>query len=154
MIIGTTTTSDNIQRSQTLDEKAAAATLSQLNHLPAAERSKIITASPCGNGNNSDSDSAPSGDESVFCLPKTVHKPPVNSTMVDHTYKDYSVVGEEILSYLNTPYEDSDGDSEISEEDKKMKEKAMIKIKKIFGDISPTRKNSGGVVKPFPEKVR
>jgi hypothetical protein len=27
------------------------------------------------------------------------------------------------------------------------------KVKHIFGDVGPSKKNSGGVVKPFPEKV-
>ena len=131
------------------DEHAAAAALSQLNQtLP-----PLTTASKDKSDvDNSDTESVAtvaSNDSSV--VPKTVHKPPVNSTMVDHTYIDYSVVKEELLSHLNATEDDTDSD--IADEDKKVKEEALKKIKKIFGDISPTRKNSGGVVKPFPEKV-
>lgn len=87
-------------------------------------------------------------------IPEIVHKPPQSSTMVDHTYTDYSVVDEELLSFICDD-DDQDSGSDISDDGKRAREKAMKKIKKIFGEnVSPSRKNSGGVLKPFPEKVR
>ena len=41
--------------------------------------------------------------------------------MVDHTYTDYSVVKDDLLSCLIND-EDNDSDSELSEEEKKTKE--------------------------------
>lgn len=129
--------SGNKQRS---DEEAAAAALAGLNKAHETCSSSL--------GGVSDEESV----SSASSIPKPVHKPPVNNTMVDHTYTDYSVVDESLLAFLHTD-EENDHESEISKDEKKTKEKALKKIKKIFGDISPTRKNSGGVVKPFPEKV-
>lgn len=132
--------SDSESSTQTSDEQAAAKALAELNRSPSNN-----------SGNVSDADSV-SSNGSSSSIPKAVHKPPVSSMMVDHTYTDYSVVKEELLSYLNND-DDNDSDSEMSDDERKVKEKALKKIRKIFGDISPTRKNSGGVVKPFPEKL-
>ncbi len=144
--------------SQASDEHAAAAALAELNQTAGEDKNcstnKSSSRSDSSNGNASDGDaeSVASSDSSV--VPKAVHKPPVSNMMVDHTYTDYSVVKEDLLSYLsNSNEEDEDGESDLSSDERKTKEKALRRIRKIFGDISPTRKNSGGVVKPFPEKV-
>ncbi len=127
-----------------LDEEVAAAALAGLNQT----REGSPTSSQ-SNGEESESEESVS---SCGSMPKAVHKPPVNDTMVNHTYTDYSVVDESLLAFLQAD-EDHDNDSEFTEDEKQTKEKALKRIKKIFGDIAPTRKNSGGVVKPFPEKV-
>ena len=130
------------------DEQVAVAALSQMNQAPL----KHTRSETPANVGSSDSESSSSSTDNESGIPITVHKPPVNNSMVDHTYTDYSVVKDDLLSCLIND-EDNDSDSELSEEEKKTKENALKKIKKIFGDISPTRKNSGGVVKPFPERV-
>jgi len=132
--------------SQASSEHAAAAALAELNQSLGDGKTRDQS-----NGHTSDSESVSSNDSSV--VPKAVHKPPVSNMMVDHTYTDYSVVKEDLLSYLNSSEDDDDSESELSNDERKMKEKALRRIRKIFGDISPTRKNSGGVVKPFPEKL-
>ena len=100
----------------------------------------------------SDSRSVSSNGSTV--MPVIVHKPPQSSTMVDHTYTDYSVVDEELLSFV-CHEDDQESACDISEDGKRSRENAMKKIKKIFGEnVSPSKKNSGGVLKPFPEKVR
>ena len=127
------------------DEQVAVAALSQMNQVPLKQiksGSAVEVAS--------DAESASSSEEAG--IPIVVHKPPVNSSMEDHTYTDYSVVKDELLSCLLND-EDHESDSELTEDEKKEKESSLKTIKKIFGDISPTRKNSGGVVKPFPERV-
>lgn len=127
------------------DERSAAAVLTKLATL---NQQPPVNSTESSSGHTSDSDSSVA---SIRSIPRAVHRPPVSNMMVDHTYTDYSVVKENLLSYLNND-EDHDSDSE-TEDEKRTKEKAIRKIRKIFGDISPTRKNSGGVVKPFPEKL-
>ena len=130
-----------VKEDQGKDEHAAAAALAEMNQTPVE----------IGSGHDSDSESSIASSDSS-AIPKAVHCPPVSNMMVDHTYTDYSVVDEKMLSYLHND-EDQDSESVMSYSEKKTKEKALKKIKLIFGDISPTRKNSGGVVKPFPERV-
>lgn len=130
---------------QGCDEQVAVAALSQMNQMPLKHVSYNSQVDV-----DCDSESSCSSDNSG--IPITVHRPPVNHSMVDHTYTDYSVVKDNLISHLVNNKEHG-SDSEISEEEKKRKEKALKKIKKIFGDFSPTRKNSGGVVKPFPERL-
>ena len=75
--------------------------------------------------------------------------------MVDHTYSDYSVFDEETLALLERNSVVGDFVSKectMSPEEKEERVKSIAQLKKIFGD-APTRKNSGGVVQPFPEKV-
>ncbi len=132
------------------DEHAAAAALAALNKTSKKSSAPSTNVKGESGGELSDSEDSISSKDSI---PKAVHKPPVNNTMVDHTYTDYSVVDENLLAFLQAEEEHPDHENEISDDEKKTKEKALQKIKKIFGDISPTRKNSGGVVKPFPEKV-
>lgn len=141
---------DESVSSQHTDEQAAAAALTALNKASKKSGASSTAVNDESGGDVSDSEDSISSRDSI---PKPVHKPPVNNTMVDHTYTDYSVVDENLLAFLQAEEEHPDHENEISEDEKKTKEKALQKIKKIFGDISPTRKNSGGVVKPFPEKV-
>ncbi len=97
---------------------------------------------------HSDSEESYSSLNGVF--PKVVHNPSKNKMMVDHTYTDYGVIKEDYLRFL----EDGDEDlSSLSDEEKLKMQKRAQKIRNIFGDVGPSRKNSGGVVKPFPEKV-
>lgn len=135
----------NSSMTESSDEQVAVAALSQMNQVPLKHNNSesLVEAS-------SDSESSYSDDDSG--IPTVVHKPPVNSSMVDHTYTDYSVVKDDLLSCLIND-EDHESDSEMSEDEKRTRESSLEKIKKIFGDISPTRKNSGGVVKPFPERL-
>lgn len=127
------------------DEQVAVAALSQMNQVPLKRNSSESQVDAA-----SDSESSCSNDDSG--IPTVVHKPPVNRSMVDHTYTDYSVVKDDLLSCLIND-DDHESDSEMSEDEKRTKEGSLKKIKKIFGDISPSRKNSGGVVKPFPERL-
>jgi hypothetical protein len=71
--------------------------------------------------------------------------------MVDHTYTDYSSITEEDLSFMDLT--EDGGEGKLSEEEKADQEAKMRKVKMIFGDVGPSRKNSGGVLKPFPERV-
>ena len=70
--------------------------------------------------------------------------------MVDHKYTDYSVIDEPSLAFLE---EGEEQQATLSDEEKGVQKKKIEKIKRIFGDVGPFKKNSGGVVKPFPEKV-
>lgn len=88
---------------------------------------------------------------STAAMPKIVHRPPKNPLMVDHTYTDYSSITEEDLSFLDL--NEDGGECKLSAEEKANQESKMINVKMIFGDVGPSRKNSGGVVKPFPERV-
>lgn len=107
-----------------------------------------------GNESGNESDNS----EGFSQLAKPIHAPPVSSMMVDHTYVDFSVVEEEELSLLeenkNLKQEDKKNltDSQKSE-DQKVKAKTLRKLKRMFGCLGPTRKNSGGVVQPFPDKL-
>lgn len=94
-------------------------------------------------------------DRHLTARPKLVHAPPVNKMMVDHTYSDYSVFDEEVLAMLEKNSEASEflsKDTSLSTAEKQERVKSLDQLKKIFGD-APTRKNSGGVVQPFPEKL-
>ena len=55
--------------------------------------------------------------------------------MVDHTYTDYSKVKEDLVSYLNSSEDDNDSESKLSNDERKMKEKALRRIQKIFGNF-------------------
>jgi hypothetical protein len=70
--------------------------------------------------------------------------------MVDHKYTDYSVIDEPSLAFLE---EGEEQQATLSDEEKGVQKKKIEKIKRIFGDVGPSKKNSGGVVKPFPEKL-
>jgi hypothetical protein len=134
------------------DEKSAAAALALLSGSPKpvamAQASAKASFSDDSDGSVSDSEASYTSLNSV--LPKPVHAPPPNSMMVDHTYTDYSVISEQSLAFLE---EGEDLQTKFSEEEKKKHAKRVQKIKGIFGDVGPSKKNSGGVVKPFPEKV-
>lgn len=88
---------------------------------------------------------------STTVFPKLVHHPPKNPLMVDHTYTDYSSITEEDLSFLDLT--EDGGEGKLSDVEKADQEAKIKKVKMIFGDVGPSRKNSGGVVKPFPERV-
>lgn len=146
----------SINRSKSHEEEAAAAALASLG----SKKSKatitgipVQVASPAchadDDGDISDSEESYSSQNDV--MPKAVHAPTLNSMMVDHTYTDYSVVTENTLSFLEEG--EDDHLTSLSADSKKTEEKRILKIKKIFGEVGPSRKNSGGVVKPFPEKV-
>jgi hypothetical protein len=90
-------------------------------------------------------------DTSTAAFPKLVHHPPKNPLMVDHTYTDYSSITEEDLSFLDLA--EDGGEGKLSDVEKVDQEAKIKKVKMIFGDVGPSRKNSGGVVKPFPERV-
>jgi hypothetical protein len=144
---------DDLQKAGADEKAAAAAALTSLsassNVASTMEKIKIFPIDESDGGNRSDSEASYSSQNSV--LPKAVHTPPQNSMMVDHKYTDYSVIDEISLSFLQ------DGDkfqSKLSEEEKKVNARRVQKIKSIFGDVGPSKKNSGGVVKPFPAKVR
>ena len=83
-------------------------------------------------------------------IPKIVHKPILNKMMVDHTYTDYSVIQEKYLTFLE---EGAQNETNLDEKERIKMDKSKQKIRELFGDVGPSRKNSGGVVKPFPEKV-
>jgi len=92
---------------------------------------------------------------SLNAYPRLVHAPPKNKMMVDHTYSDFSVFDEDTLALLEKNSVVGDfvaKDSTMSPEEKEERVKSIAQLKKIFGD-APTRKNSGGVVQPFPEKL-
>jgi hypothetical protein len=133
------------------EQAAAAAALASLATSPktssAMERTKPAPNDE-SDGNLSDSEASYSSQNSV--IPKPVHAPPLNSMMVDHTYIDYSVIDEKSLAFLE---EGEDFQSKLTEEEKKEHTRRVQKVKHIFGDVGPSKKNSGGVVKPFPEKV-
>jgi len=110
-------------------------------------------------GNVSDSDLSSTGSlSSAGPTPKAVHAPPVNKMMVDHTYTDYSVLNEDYLA-LYCGYPDvnsndvSDGDGGVNKDEKRIQAKKMKNLRKIFRNKGQTRKNSGGVVQPFPAKL-
>jgi len=116
-------------------------------------------------GNASDSDLSSNGSlgsAGPIPTPRAVHAPPVNSMMVDHTYFDYSVLSEDYLAlYCGCPTEDvtnadgtsADGGARNTEEEKRRHARKMKKLKQIFRNMGQTRKNSGGVVQPFPSKL-
>lgn len=85
--------------------------------------------------------------------PKVVHAPAKNPLMVDHTYSDYSGITEDFLFFLEL---DEDVDKvlkKLTEEEKAEQERKLNRLRLVFGDVAPARKSSGGVVKPFPERV-
>lgn len=132
-------------------EEAAAAALAALSSSPKATTTSGLDLSKPRedpSGNMSDSEESYSSQNKV--LPKAVHAPPLNSMMVDHTYTDYSVVKESSLAFLE---EGEEPTSKMSEEERKKYTRRIAKVKKIFGEVVPSKKNSGGVVKPFPEKL-
>ena len=137
------------------DESAAAA-LASLAEKPNSDSPKrtedlltpLQSVLAPSDGHLSESEASYSSQNSV--LPKAVHAPLQNTTMVDHTYTDYSVIAQESLSFLE---EGEEPQPTISDEEKKVHNKKVEKIKRIFGDVGPSKKNSGGVVKPFPEKL-
>eukprot|EP00557_Chaetoceros_sp_GSL56_P007679 CAMPEP_0176503676 /NCGR_PEP_ID=MMETSP0200_2-20121128/15500_1 /TAXON_ID=947934 /ORGANISM="Chaetoceros sp., Strain GSL56" /LENGTH=580 /DNA_ID=CAMNT_0017903003 /DNA_START=68 /DNA_END=1810 /DNA_ORIENTATION=- len=136
------------------DEKSAAAALALLSGSPKpAAPAQASAKSPAHFSDESDgsiSDSEVSYTSLNSVLPKPIHAPPTNSMMVDHTYTDYSVISEQSLAFLE---EGEDLPTKVSEEEKKKHARRVQKIKSIFGDVGPSKKNSGGVVKPFPEKL-
>jgi len=146
------TLNQDVPKKTGADEKTAAASaLASLSSSPNSysvmEHTKP-TDDDDSHGNVSDSENSYSSRNSV--LPKVVHAPPKNSMMVDHKYTDYSVIDEKSLAYLEQ------GDnylSTLSGEVKKDHVRRMRKVKKMFGDVVPSKKNSGGVVKPFPAKL-
>lgn len=71
--------------------------------------------------------------------------------MVDHTYTDYSVVDDEALDLLEG--NEAPVNVDLTDKEKKDQARKLKKLKKIFGNISQSRKNSGGVVQPFPVKL-
>lgn len=132
-------------------EEVAAAALAALSSSPKASTTSGLDLSKPRedpSGNISDSEESYSSQNNV--LPKAVHAPPLNNMMVDHTYTDYSVVKESSLAFLE---EGEEPTSKMSEEERKKYTRRIAKVKKIFGEVVPSKKNSGGVVKPFPEKV-
>jgi len=136
------------------------ATTAPSSHQQAAMNGKVAE-----DGNESDSDlSSLSSRSNGLTTPKVVHTPPLNRMMVDHTYTDYSVVNEESLSLLlgNENLNNHDLTTNVrrpnldtgSEDDKQIiKAKNLKKLKKIFKNVGQTKKNSGGVVQPFPVKL-
>lgn len=88
-----------------------------------------------------------------LAFPKLMHAPPKSKTKVDHTYSDYSAFDEECLGLLEKNSDlTTKSDYNMSSEQKEERDKSLAQLKLIFGD-APTRKNSGGVVQPFPEKL-
>lgn len=126
---------------------AALASLSDKRKIPVSEDSSSHATD--NDGDVSDSEASYTSQNKV--LPKAVHAPATNPMMVDHTYTDYSVISERTLAFLEEG--ELDHQAKLPEEEKKVEERRIKKIKSIFGDIGPSRKNSGGVVKPFPEKL-
>lgn len=110
------------------------------------------------NGSGHESGNESDNSEGFSQLAKPIHAPPVSSMMVDHTYIDFSVIDEEELSLLEenkNPKQEARKNPEDmdSSEDEREKAKTLRKLKRMFGFLGPTRKNSGGVVQPFPEKL-
>ncbi len=130
-------------------EASAAAALASLADKRKISHSEDSSHSSENDGDVSDSEASYTSQNKV--LPKAIHAPAHNPMMVDHTYTDYSVISERTLAFLEEG--ELDYQANLPEEEKKVEERRIKKIKKIFGDIGPSRKNSGGVVKPFPEKV-
>jgi len=114
-------------------------------------------------GYESDSDLS----SSTHVIPEIVHAPLLNRTMVNHTYTDYSLVDEQILDILidvnstdsvldvstREPFVAADTDEEKKKKKERTHAKKLKKLKKIFSNVGQTRKNSGGVVQPFPMKL-
>lgn len=136
-----------------IEEAAAAlASLSDKSTKPSASshaQGRKVDNLKSSDADVSDSEESYSSTNNV--MPKPVHAPPVNQMMVDHTYKDYSVIDERSLAFLE---EGEEFQSKLSDEEKKKQNKRVEKLRQMFGEVGPSKKNSGGVVKPFPEKVR
>lgn len=128
------------------EEEAAAAALASLSEKAQAPVTSSLNHAE-DDGDVSDSEASYTSQNKV--VPKPIHAPVTNPMMVNHTYTDYSVISEDTLAFL----EADEQQNKLSEEEKEIEERRIRKIKKIFGDIGPSRKNSGGVVKPFPEKL-
>ena len=140
------------------DEEAAASALALLSSPTIKPPSSFgepepatSEASTLKDGDISESEESYTSQNEV--LPKAVHTPPLNDMMVNHTYIDYSVIEEEHLSFLEEGNETTTNRIALNDEDKKATNNRVAKIRKIFGDVGPSKKNSGGVVRPFPEKV-
>ena len=78
--------------------------------------------------------------------------------MVDHTYRDYSCVEETMLETLDAVADGEEAPGkksmDLSPQERKLNARKLRRIKSMFTDAGNVRKNSGGVTKPFPEKVR
>lgn len=141
------------------DDKAAAAALASLSGSasPITKPSSIKREPEHPSGNNalgvpikddlSDSEESYTSQNDV--LPKEVHKPKLNNMMVNHTYIDYSVIKEKDLGFL----EADEVKTILDKEEQLQMNKRIAKIRTIFGEVGPSKKNSGGVVRPFPEKL-
>lgn len=140
------------------DEEAAASALALLSSPSIKPPSSFGEPEPTtseafelNDGDISESEESYTSQNEV--LPKSVHTPPLNDMMVNHTYIDYSVIEEEHLSFLEEGNETTTNRIALNDEEKKATNNRVAKIRKIFGDVGPSKKNSGGVVRPFPEKV-
>mmetsp|Transcript_28505 Transcript_28505/g.43830 ORF Transcript_28505/g.43830 Transcript_28505/m.43830 type:complete len:446 (-) Transcript_28505:162-1499(-) len=89
------------------------------------------------------------------------HQAPSSTMMVDHKYTDYSIIDEHTLMEMDEN-DDEEGENKttdsakISDEDDELGLERKVKLerlRKMSGKNGPTRKNSGGVVQPFPEKL-
>jgi len=81
---------------------------------------------------------------------------PTFSLVMNPYYTDYSVILESDLAILAQFEEDSTLNGALTACPRTIRtlwEQHLNHLKRIFGDLGPTRKNSGGVLQPFPEKV-
>ena len=85
-------------------------------------------------------------------FPRVIHQPMKLANSVDHTYTDYSVIPDNVLSLLE------EGSQQyflgLDADQRRGCEIMKEQLKTIFGKSTPSRKHNGGVSKPFPGKVR
>lgn len=140
---------------ETAEAAAALASLSGSSRQSSFEDVRDVKGKNKADESGNESDSS----EGFSSLAKPIHAPPVSRMMVDHTYVDFSVLGEDELALLeenkNGNLEDSPEQkiSGLSSEEEEERARTLRKLKRMFGSLGPTRKNSGGVVQPFPEKL-
>ena len=84
-------------------------------------------------------------------FPRAIHQPMKLANSVDHTYTDYSVIPDNVLSLLE------EGSQQyflgLDADQRRGCEIMKEQLKTIFGKSAPSRKHNGGVSKPFPGKV-
>ena len=84
------------------------------------------------------------------------NRPPYNNLVVDPFYTDYSVIHESDLAILAQFEEDPSLNGALTSCPPGIRnawEQQLNQLKHVLGDLGPSRKNSGGVLQPFPEKV-
>ncbi len=140
---------------ETVEAAAALASLSGSSQQSSSEDNRNASMQDKGEESGNESDVS----EGFSSLIKPIHAPPVSRMMVDHTYVDYSVLGEDELALLEDNKNGNNDEcseqkiSDLTSEEEEERARTLRKLKRMLGSLGPTRKNSGGVVQPFPEKL-